>query len=194
MTIARVRANWTGFAGASGVSTFYLGTSPTGADLDFIQDFFNGFSGLLASGVVVTVEQSGDTLNEADGVINGSWSATRTQAPATGSGGSNYSGATGIVIRWRTAGVVNGRRVRGATFLVPLSTAEFAAGVPSSGNVALVTSSANGLAQDLNSRPLVIWSRPFAGAPGNPARAGTAHPVTSGEGRNLSAVLRSRRD
>lgn len=194
MAISRVRSNWGGFAGATGLSTMYLGTPPTGADLDAIQAFFNGLTGILPNGVVVTVEQSGDVLDEASGDITGDWTATRTTAPVDGTGGSNYSGPAGMVVRWRTDGIVNSRRVRGSTFIVPVSVAEFDAGVPTQANVDLLTSSANSLAQDLNLRPLGIWSRPFEGSPTVDARAGTFHPVTSGEGRNLSAVLRSRRD
>jgi hypothetical protein len=102
-----------------------------------------------------------------------------------------YSAASGGVVTWRTAGVRNGRRVRGRTFLVPLASAAY----QSDGTIAsaVLTSLNTNFAtflSDTNSAVLGVYARPtFKGA-----TDGAWFTVTGFNVPDKVAVLRSRRD
>ena len=116
---------WQGWPGSPGVSTFYLDPTPAQATIDSIRTFFNAFAGSLPTGLTINVPSSGDEISENTGDITGAWSVATTPSTVTGTGAGNYAGNAGAVIHWLTQGVVQNRRVRGRTFLVPLIAGAF---------------------------------------------------------------------
>lgn len=200
--VDRVRVTWSGFAGSPGVSTFYAtdGALAVGP----ISTFFSTLSTAFPGAVNISTAASGDTIDPITGLISGSWSGG-TPTPSVGTGASGFSAPAGASVRWLTAGIVAGHRVKGRTFLVPLT----AAGYQDNGTltttlVAEIQSAANALVAALPT-DLFVWSRPAAATPSwtdvrgvsHPARAarvGSVYPITAAQAVDKAVVLRSRRD
>jgi hypothetical protein len=195
--IQRVKAVWTGFPGGPGVSTFY--TSAVGIMVPAVHTFFVTLLDLLPSDVSIQVESSGDTIDDANGAITGSW-VSPPQPVVVGGFAGTYSAPSGACITWLTDAVVAGHRLKGRTFIVPLGTNAYQNdGTIAPANLAIIQGAATLLSGVLANGMLVL-ARPFAGAPAvppkpaRPARAGVSAPVTGSRVADKAAVLRSRRD
>ena len=133
MPLQRIRAHWSGFTGAPGLSTFYAldGSLATGA----IHDFFDACAGFIPSDVHIDVDGSGDEIDVATGALTGVWTGV---APATvvGADSNTYAAPAGAGARWTTDTFSDGSRVRGFTYLVPLGPDAFAAGGFVAGGIA----------------------------------------------------------
>ena len=185
--LARVRVAWQGWPGSPGVSTFYLGGTPTQAQIDGIRAFFNSIVGSLPAGLTVTVPQSGDTIDDVSGLITNAWSVGTAPTNVTGTGAGNYAGNAGAVIHWLTSSVINRRRVRGRTFLVPLvSTSYDTSGSLSTTMISTLNSAGTALQAALGPN-FRVWHRPLNGISGGSA-------VVNGfRVPDLAVSLRSRR-
>ena len=200
--ILKVSTRWSGFPGAPGYTNLYFrdfGTGgANGADPDATQAlsavnrvaaFFDGNKLIFPASLRINVEANVDVHESTTGeLVN----AISVAAPATisGAGTGGHSGASGAVINWKTAGIRNGRRIRGRSFIVPLAGVCYEPdGTLTSGTVNGLTTTANALAASTNNPDLGVWARPTA--PG--ATDGQWSAVTSASVPDLAAVLRSRR-
>lgn len=130
-----------------------------------------------------------DQLDPATGALTGSFSTT--QWTVQGGNGSGYlPPATAVAVTWVTADYVAGRRVRGRTYLGPLSSAI------NNGDGHLIGAD-YAVVQDFIDAWLdngaedvypVVWHRPVGGS------GGSIHDITAGTAKDKFAVLRSRRD
>jgi len=183
----RLRVEWSGPAVVgSGISTFYGDEGAGSLDPAEFVTFFDTIKNVIAPGVVWTVPNGGDQLNETTGELAGTWSGSGGgTVGSTGSG--NFAVGVGARVAWGTGGIVNGRRVRGSTFLVPIAANSYdAQGTISSGSLSSIQTAADGLISGLTGA-LVIWSRPV------PGRAGSMHEVLSAAAPDRVSWLRSRR-
>ena len=197
MLIDRVRVDLTGFPGGPGVSTFYAIAGPT--LVPQVRTFYAAIISQMPAGVVAHVEDAGDSIDDTNGTIGGSWTvAPGTDANSTHSAA--YAAASGGLVKWLTSTILDGHRLRGHTFIVPMAGDAFAtdggllpgaAAILSNAAAALVTASAGNL---------VVWHRPkhgprpAAGGPRPVIRVGGHGVVTGSSVPTKSAVLRSRRD
>lgn len=152
-----------------------------------LHSFFSALTTWLPTSVHISFPAAGDSYNDVTGALTGSWTAS-TNADVVGGSLDSYAAPAGACVTWNTAGIVNGRRVRGRTFIVPVARNGYdtdgtlAAALVNALDTAaanLVTASAGGL---------LVWHRPVSGS------GGSAHPVTGHRVRDKIAVLRSRRD
>lgn len=198
MPLSRVSAAWQGWPGAPGVSQMYYGTAlgdlPTQNNIDAIRTFFNSLAFLLPVGLTITVPRSGDRINQTDGKIIGAWEVPVAPAVVTGTAAGNYAGNAGAVIHWLTTVVVNGRRVRGRTFLVPLAASAYdASGSLSQATQTALQNAASALVSQVDGAPSV-WARPFIDPTGKKApREGSLAQITSVRVPDLAVSMRSRR-
>jgi hypothetical protein len=209
MAILKITAAWSGFTGAPGYSNFYFkdfsveGGNPVEADADAagdrVETFFGAVAGLLPAAVKVTVSTEAAVIDEANGDILNFFS-TGTRAAVSGTAAANgYSAASGVVVTWRTGGVVAGRRVRGRTFLVPTATVAYDLdGTLQNSSITTLQNAANALISDTGTPDLGVWARPMAAhtnAKGEliPERDGSWHNVLTASIPDRVAVLRSRR-
>lgn len=195
--IARIRTQLSGFIGAPGVSTMYF-LDPIGAQAA-VKQFWTDIVYQMPDVLVATVDITGDYFEATTGDITGTWNQG-VSAALSGTDPSSYSAPSGATVRWNTAGIVNSRRVRGRTFLVPLAGSQYQPdGTISSFALPLLQAPAASLVNAIPGN-MVVWSRPFAGRaataslPAIPARLGSHHVVTGSSVRDVVAVLRSRRD
>lgn len=158
--INRYRVNWTGFTGAPGLSTFYSDGASTAA-LAAIRTFFNSCTTYLPTSLTLDFPGTGDQLESTTGALTGVWSVA-PPLPVIGAAPTGFfAGGTGVRVIWETGVIVNGRRVKGSTFIVPLSTFAYDTnGTMTSGGFSAINNAAGVLA---GTGLLKIWSRPNAG-------------------------------
>src|ERR1044071_8201166 len=120
MPMQRVRCHWTGFPGAPGVNTLFFDDAPADP-APALHTFFDSIKTLLPTSVTVSIDNTGDLINEATGILSGTWSGT-AGASVTGTVSALYAGASGACVDLVTSTVIGKRRLQGRMFLVPLCT------------------------------------------------------------------------
>ena len=196
-TLNRVRVQGYGYPGGPGVSTFYFLDTTTACDS--LYTLFNGFQGATPNSVNYLVESAGDQIEDTTGELVGAWSAT-PESIVDCSNTSSYQGPTGVLLKWHTDTILDGHRVSGQTFMVPIAAGVFDnTGHVGSSDLAGFAGYASAfvIAQDAS---FVIWHRPRAAKaadgsrPAVTARVGGHGLVTRSSVSTKAAVLRSRRD
>lgn len=203
------RVRWTsqGWTGGPGLNTFYFrpsGEFATQADATecaarvraFYTDLAQVTLGILPSSWSGQLEPEVSVLDWEDGTLLEVLSSNDATTLA-GSAGSAFGPASIMgVLQLTTGGVVHGRSVRGRAFIGPVNSVVAANLSPPSGVRTNIQTSADSnldvtIAEDVTH---VVWSRPFDGAPGNPARNGSMHDVIQYASPAYWGGLRSRRD
>lgn len=190
----RVPFVWQGWSGAPGYTTLFFDDSTGTAQqaVDITRAFLNTCAGtsqvMLPTGITINGPSAVDTIEPGTGSLVNS---TPVSQPAVivGAGTGAYAAAAGACVSWLTSAIVNGHRVRGRTFLVPLSVSAFdTSGTLSSTLITAINSAVTTL---LAASPeLLVWRRPVSQAAGG----GGTHPVLVGKVTDKAAVLTSRRD
>lgn len=197
-TILRVRTDWSGGAVAGSLSTHYFGpnaSAATAADaqavVDLVRNFWTALNPGIQAGIVWTTESVVDQLDDVGGLLLGSF-ATVARTGTGSTAGDPLPYQTQGLVRWNTATVADGHRLRGHTFIPAPLESENGAGAPA---VAYVTRLGTAAAAMLAAAPyqLVVWHRPIHDAAGALVRPGSNGIVTGGAGQGSWAVLRSRR-
>lgn len=203
MPILRVKARWTIPGAGTAFTVLHFG-SGTGADptdqeasnsVLATKTFFTGIQQLLPNVVSVDFMTDVEVLDVATGNLQGVvTAAAQTVVTGTASSTATWSAPSGACITWNTAGLrtlsSKPRRVRGRTFIVPLSSSAYDLnGNLSTSALNLLNSAATGLRGNFNNQALGVYGRP--GPNGSPA--GVYHSVTGHRVTDQSAVLRSRR-
>lgn len=193
MDILRITARWTGFTGAPGYSNFFFAgggglISDAQQVANRVISAFSDLSSILPEDVRITLEPEAAVIDSDTGVAT-SFEQIDTAADAEGIAPGSYSAASGAVVNWRTNDVRFGRRIRGRTFIVPLSSIAYAddGTLGNSALGALRNFADTMIGGDLDSE-FGVWSRPRDGGGGVFATA-TSYSVP-----DMAAVLRSRRD
>lgn len=209
-TMIRIKARWSGFTGGPGYSVFYFrdfsATEPVAADataaMARVRTFFDDIKINLPSTVNIQVESDVEVIEETTGALTDVLAGTPVAVVAgLASPTAVYAAAVGAVVTWRTGGIRNNRRIRGRTFLVPLSSTAFASdGTLSAVAVTDLSDAATLLRSAAGTPDLGVWARPTAikDAAGNPTGAynadGIWYVVASHSIPDMGAVLRSRRN
>ena len=181
----RVTTTFSGaYINGGGVQQFYFGDDgQTAANaLTAVRTFWSGLAQVIASGTTITVEPEVEVVSVLTGQVTGTESGTG-QVIAGGSAGEPLPPATQGLVRWRANFYINGRELRGRTFLPAMVESQNTAGIPSAGFLASVQPVVSALVNDANST-LLVYSR---------THRQTAS-VSSGSVWSKWASLRSRRD
>ncbi len=195
--IYRYRFVWSGLSGLPGVTTMY------GADDTLInaaaKTFFTAFGANFPSNTTITFPSSVDILDDITGDFTATSVPDTVPTPLTIGSNAAWNPSEGLVVHWKTSGVVNSHRVTGSTYIVPM----FVAG-PSGAPIASIRTSVITAAAAFVtacSGKLRVWSRPVAAKTaiehpphGLTARDGSSYPVIASSVPNKIVVLRSRRD
>ena len=185
VNLNRMRVAWSGTTGGPGVSTFYSTNAATAHAA--IREFFWEQRAMFPGQVTFTFDSEGDTIDPLDGSLQGSWSHA-APASVTGTNTGDYALPVGSVIHWLTGSVVNGHRLRGRTFLVPMTGAIFDSDgtIDPTSLTAIRSAGASFVANAAST--VVVWSRPSG------ANAGGYAAITGYSVPDKAAILRSRRD
>lgn len=193
----RVRVALTGFPGGPGVATFYaIGVSTFIPALHLL---WENMATIMPVDVRINVAATGDIIESSTGVITGTWSQPAT-AEIPGTSAQKYAAPVGVLLRWTTDTILDGRHIRGRTFVVPVTLDQFDTnGQIGAGAMANFPTPLNALVSS-QSANFVIWHRPRkARAANGTVPAVTARPggfanVTGSGVSPRAVVLRSRRD
>jgi hypothetical protein len=188
--LIRHTAVWTGVPGLPGYSQFYQEVTGTIASQaqnghNAIRAAFNQVVTLLPADIDVTVDPVYQVMTVESGEVTTEDSVATPSAVVSGGFVSGWSGQVGVLVEWLTGQFIDGRRLRGRTYLVPLGNA-----YDDDGTLPIGTLNAVGaFALQLWSAGLdfVVWHRPVAGAGGSLAT------ITDAAVRDHAAILRSRR-
>jgi len=187
-SLSRVRVGWTGAAVVGpGVSTFY--TAGDGATLQAaLRTFFTAIGGSFPNlKGQWDFPSEGEVIDSATGELTGAWTGATAASIPWSSNNAVWVNGVGTRIVWNTSGFLRGRRVRGSTFLVPLSLATYDTDGTIAGAVLTqLKAAADALIEDVPE--LTVFSRPTA-AGGN----GGSTPVTAASVPDKISWLRSRR-
>lgn len=185
---------WSGLTGGPAYSVFYA--RPGGGMQPFFKTFWTAIAGLIPSALSVTVPNSGDTVEESNGELQGVWTNGTSQTIA-GTSSSAFAPQVGGLIQWRTGQMRRGHRIQGHTFVVPIGGANFtAAGI-------LVTTAQSTLASAANTLwssgggSMLVWHRPLMNYTPNPPEQllpGEGIPINASNVPFKIATLNSRRD
>lgn len=205
-TMYRIRAVWSGFTGAPGYTNLFFGaTDPLQAGADAaggaVNTFFTAIKSALPLPVTVTIDPAVALIEDTTGDQVDEMTLTTPPPGVSGVLGERFAGPAGACITWNTATFLQGRKVRGRTYLVPLTMSAF----ENNGtldNTYRTTLSTAATALVTGPGALVIFARPHdaqtaAESPTGKARAarvGAAALVTSASLKDKAAVLTSRRD
>lgn len=190
----RVQSVWTGFSGAPGYTDHYFPvTDPPSAALTGARAnvfaFWNAIKQFLPTVVTITVDTDVDQVNSADGSLTQILAGAGTLTVQGTSSGTRYAAPTGASVTWNTGAVYHGHRVVGRTFIVPVTTDNFAGdGTLDVDILTGIGSAAAALANPTDGPGLVVWSRPGTKGPG------AFFDVVSARVPDQAAILRSRRD
>lgn len=187
MVYARVTATWQGTTGLPGYTRMKCDglVMPQAAQglADSMRTFFDTIKTYIPQDVTISWDGLAQMFSD-NGQLIGEYSYT-PPAQVVGANVQSYASPTGAVVNWLTNDFVNGRRVRGRTFLVPLGANAYA----TDGTLAPAAQTAiQTAAVSLVGAPSSLLI-----ATGQPA-AGTLHEVTGASVPDRAAILRSRRD
>ena len=196
MSIMRIRYQITGPGGLPGLhTTFWKGAAavPVAADAadvaGRVRAFWNSFAPQLANTVTVSPVGPADVLDEPTGQLL-SQLAIGSPANVVGTGTGELPKATMVLLKYSTSIVINGRFLRGRSFIGPLGTGANTGGVVvAATNTALITASVF-LGTGATASSHQVWHRPTQLSPSS----GQASAVTSYGTNTEFSVLRSRRD
>ena len=205
MPVAIVRTAWAGTSGGPGLTqTAFAQTDPFNLDateaqaaVNAVRAFWDGIKGLIPDEVGLTVSPVVDVYNQANGELLSSQSAATAPVLVQGTSTAVYSMPTGVKLNLNTTTIRNGRRVRGAIYIVPISSAIFsAAGVVAGANRTTFNTAGATLMGAFVTAGLkmVVYSRPLKNSLGVVTREGAHSDVTSIECNEKAAILRGRRD
>jgi hypothetical protein len=187
-----------GWTGGPGLSTFYFAAASLGAEgqpeateaAARVQAYITSVRTVVAAGVLMNVQQQVDQIDPATGNLVGGFT-TPLGSGQTGSGSASFAPTGSAVLgQLLTAVVIDGRRVRGRTFMPPTGASQLlGTGDPSNGTRSTLTT-ALGLLGTTIVTPLtnVVWHRPRGGSGGSQVA------VNGYAAWSKMAVLRSRRD
>lgn len=180
----RIVVRMDGWPGAPGFMTFYVNDGTTGQPA--VLDFINAVKSSFDSHITFTVPGEGDIIDDASGVIQGTWTVG-SPTTVSGTGNQQFAAPAGACITWSTGTIVNGRRLRGRTFLVPLIVACYDADGTIGG--ATLTALRNAASALWVAADLKVWHRPTA--PG--ALDGSSAAVSGSTVSDRVSILSSRR-
>lgn len=189
-TLRRIRVTLTIPGGGDGLATFFSGAADTTAPAALLA-FWTAVSAQMPAGLSGSVPNTGDTIDDATGTINGVWTASGGGSFVSSSGTGQFAAGTGARVRWVTGGIVHGHRVNGSTFICPIRGDKYDNdGTLGSG---LLTALQTAVSDLQAATTLKIWSRPVGSGTPVPARAGSSFDVVAGFVPDKVTSLRTRR-
>lgn len=190
--VSEYRAIWSVPGGGTGYSTFHASDITIPADAqafaNAVKAFVSGVAPAVPDDVTFTFDPEVRGLDTITGALTAVYPVTAPTSVAGGSAATYAAGAGGRV-DWLTSAIVAGRRLRGRTYVVPLTSFQADGTLGTLGIDSLEDGATDYLAAmaPLTAEP-VVWHRPVSGA------GGSTSVITAFSVPDKSALLRSRRD
>jgi hypothetical protein len=185
--ISKIPVVWTGLTGLPGLSVFYSAAGGEAAVVTALNTLLNAVKTQFPTGLTWQTPSAGDSIEDTTGQLVGGWSGASGANIAANGGSTAYAAGTGMYIRWATLTVVNGRRLKGRTFMCPILAAAYDTnGTVQNATVTTWQTAVDAFVAGCDSR---IWHRPTGGL-----ATGTSAVVTAGVVPDVVTSLRSRRN
>ena len=160
-----ILVDWNTDAGTGLVSVFMFLTPTAVADQ---RAALNTFLGTIDAGLANTIgwviRTSGREMDDASGNLTGVWGHSTAYTGAGGGTGEPVPDASQALFRWATDHIVNGRFLKGRTFIPGVVAAAVVNGNMAAGTQNDFTAAGQALIDD--AVQLAVWHRPVAGAGG----------------------------
>ena len=199
MAIMRSKIRWTIPGAGTAFSVLHFGTddgfNPEQADADAVVTKVNQFvttiKANLPNVVQLQVQNEVEEIDSNNGELIQIWTTpTEAAQSGTASAAAGWAAAAGGVISWSTGIVHRTRRIRGRTFVVPMSNEVWDVdGTIKAVPLGVLNTAATDLRTPTALIELGVWARPSA--PG--ATDGRFAPVSGHRVPDMSAILTSRR-
>jgi len=138
-----ILTDWTTPAGGGFRSVTYWHLTPSVDDQrQAWNEFLIDISTILDDGTDWNVQTTGREMDDATGVLTGEWSDATVQSGGGAGAGETVPDASQMLIRWNTGEIVNGRFLKGRTFIPGVQVAGLASGNLSPANVDAVNAAA----------------------------------------------------
>jgi len=181
-----ILVDWTTPAGTGfRTVTYWAESEPVAVQRANLGALLGTIDNLLDSNTVWTVETSGREMDSTTGTLTGVWSEATAQTGAGTVAGQCVPDAAQILLRWNTNSIINGRFLKGHSYVPGLSTASVTDGNLAAAAVTAFQGAVNTFVAGLDG--FGVWHRPTGGAGGSFQLAQT------GTVWNEFAVLRQRR-
>jgi hypothetical protein len=192
-TIGRILTRWAGGPSAPGLTVMNVDASALNAQnaVNAVRAFWSSFATAIPAAYTLTVDPTVELHDQATSNLTGTSTAATPPVSVAGTGASSWAAGVGGRMDWLTGSVVDGRRVRGRTFVIPLISTHYATdGTMQDASVTTFSGYGATLLSALTtaSSPMVIWTQH---KPGSGFSAATA--VTSCRFADQVSVLRGRR-
>lgn len=179
--------DWQTVAGSGFASVMYFDTQHTqGQQRTAVANMWAAFAAnQLSNTVHYAVRTDGRELNDTTGQLEGLWSEALIHTGQGQGTGQPVADATQVLIQWHTAAIINGRLLRGRTFVPGMGAVSLAGGNILTGAVTVMQTATQALVNA--GVGFGVWHRPvqFAGGSFAPVANSTVWPEL--------AVLRRRR-
>jgi hypothetical protein len=197
--VSTVTVIWQGFTGAPGYSHFRFSELVDAAACNAagaaVRAFFLAQQAVWQTTWSFQVQPAVQQNDMATGKLTSERAMTTTPAVVNGTANitSVYEGGSGYVINWLTNAVHNGHKVRGRTFMVPVTGQSFSNdGTISSATATAAQTAAAALMND-TATELVVWQRFWDDSKPPKQVGGGLAPVTGVLVPDRAAQLRTRR-
>lgn len=198
--IAMCEVHVTGDIGGAGISRLFWqrqdATTPIGSDCNSagaaLHTMFAAWALLCAGPIGFQIDPLVQLYAHDTGLVAGQLIMSSPPAAITSGGGGDYAAGVGARVNWHTGSVHGRRYIRGATFVVPLTSSSYATnGSVGSGTATSISAAAQAYIAAMNAASLeaIVWHRPTKGV----HTGGAVGLVTNGICSTVPAGLRSRR-
>lgn len=197
-----VKTKWAGLSGGPGITQTAIHTAGSldawdgtlaQSAVNAVRAFWAAAPNTLPNELTLTVDATVDIYEIVTGELVESFTASSAPAAVSGTNTGSFSFATGAKVTCKTATIANGRRVRGAIFIVPCGSDVFdnTGQVSSTPRTNWITA-ANTMKTAITSAGLemVVWSRPTTKG----SNDGGISVITGFDVPTKGAMLRGRRD
>ena len=125
-TLSRILVQLTGTGVVGGgQSSFHVPNGEEATAIAALATFYGVVAANSPDNVTFSIPNSGVTIDDTTGDVNGAWSGGTSPTPFTGAATTGFQMGVGARVRWNTPGTRNGRHVIGPTFLVPLASSAY---------------------------------------------------------------------
>lgn len=206
MTVNIVKIAQSGGPGGSGLSQIaVLNASAAQLDateaqnaVDNVRTMYNAWLALMPNDVTYTVSPVVEAIDELTGTLEGETVAATPPVNVVGTSAAGWAAGVGASIVWNTNQIVNGRRFRGRTYIVPLSGVFDVDGNLQAAAINTLRTAATTMITNMTADGLgvAVWGRPVRVTESNPdatPRPGTVRAVETASVGTRVASLRTRR-
>jgi hypothetical protein len=197
--VQRLKLTWTGWTGAPGRTTMHFSDavaaqSVVDITMNFLVDVLSSNATAMDRiplGVQISADSVVDLVDAATGDITGQVGIT-PGPNITGTGGQNWVGVAGACVTWLSGAFINGHRIVGRNFLVPLAMVCYGTDgtLDNTFRSELAAAAATYIT---NVASLVVLRRAKPAANGKPAVVGESHPATAARVTDQASYLSTRR-